>query len=139
MSFLKTLPFPSSTDDIFAPLSHIVHTLIHFSSVECLEERRDRGEGGEKMDGERGGQVCATRLEQCVATCLKFGSSSPLPPLFFSLLLSHLHRNVQLDLIREAEGKSNWAWDQKPPYGDRPGSCDLIDPRGRQQRRPVSM
>lgn len=122
MSLLRTLPFPSSTDDIFASLSHIVYTLIHFSNVECFEEMKERPEAREgKMDGERGRQVCVTCLEQCVAACLKFGSSSSLPPLFFSLLVSHLHRNVQLDLIREAEGKSNWAWDQKHPYGDRPG------------------
>lgn len=85
------------------------------------------------MEGERGTQVCVTCLEQCVAACLEFGRRSCLPSLLLSLLLSHLHRNVQLDLIREAEGKSNWAWDQQPPYGDRPSSCDLIDPGGKQQ------
>lgn len=65
----------------------------------------------------------------CLKQCLKFGNSSPFPPLFFSLLLSHLHRKVQLALIREAEGKSNWARDQKHPYGDRLSPATLLTQR----------
>lgn len=123
MSFLKTLPILSAKDDIFASLSYLVYTLIHFSSMEEMKERIEAREG--KIDGERGGQICVTCLKQC----LKFGNSSSFPPLFFSLHLSHLHRNVQLALIREAEGKSNWARDQKLPYGDRLGPATLLTQR----------
>lgn len=91
------------------------------------------------MDGERGRQVCVTCLEQCVAACLKFGSSSSLPPLFFSLLLSHLHRNVQLDLIREAGGEIKLGVGPKASIWGQAWSCNLIDPGGRQQRQSVSM
>lgn len=100
-------------------------------------ERMDGAEGGKDM-GERRRQACVTCLEQCVAACLKFGSSYTLPLLLLSLLLFHLHRNVQLDLIREAEGKSNRAWDQKPIWGQA-WSCDLINLGGRQQRQSVSL
>lgn len=84
------------------------------------------------MDGGRRGQVCAT----CRERELMFGISSSYPPLLFSLHLSHLHRNVQLALIREAEGKSKWARDQKLPYGDRLGPATLLTQR--QAREAVS-
>lgn len=85
-----------------------------------------------KMDGGRRGQVCAT----CRERCLMFGVSFSFPPLFFSLHLSHLHRNVQLALIRKAEGKSKWARDQKLPYGDRLSRATLLTQR--QAREAVS-
>lgn len=77
------------------------------------------------MEWKKGRHVCVT----CLKLCLRFGNSSSFPPLFFSLLLSHLHRKVQLALIREAEGKSNWAWDQKHPYGDRLSPATLLTQR----------
>lgn len=52
--------------------------------------------GKGKMDEELERQVCVTGT-----VCLKFGSSYTVTP----LILSHLHRNVQLDLIKKAEGE----------------------------------
>ncbi len=114
MSFLRTLPVPSTTVDIFASLSHIVYTLIHFLSVECLEEIKERIQAREgKMDAEIGRQVFVWLVWNSVSLLAWSLAVATLSlPCFSSLLLSHLHRNVQLDLIREAEGKSNWAGDQ---------------------------
>lgn len=91
-----------------------------------------------EMDAEIERQVCVTCQEQCVAACLKFGSSYALSPSILSLLLSHLHRNVQLDLIREAKGKIKLGVGPNDSIWGQAWSCDPIDLGGRQQRQPVS-
>lgn len=133
MSFLKTWPFPFSTNDVSASPSHIVHARTPFSNLQWVEvmKRKNKSLVAEgEPEGKQGRQVCVTCLELCM-----FGSSSNFPP----LIPPHLHRNVQLDLIREAQGEIKLGVRPKYSIWGQAWSCDLIDPRGRQQRQSVSI